>query len=152
MDKVLSPEKLELDLGTSADGGNANKFVHWKTIMENFVETLKETVTTDDAKYKVLINFISPDIFLHISELTKYSEALALLQALFVKTKNPNYARHCLAMRTQKEGESIELYLLALEKLVYKIPYRRAPRLACRLHRPSASREQRYLAYNRKTS
>ena len=116
MDKVLRPEKLELDLGTSADGGNANKFVHWETTMENFVETLKETVTTDDAKYKVLINFISPDIFLHISELTKYSEALALLQALFVKTKNPNYARHCLAMRTQKEGESIELYLLALEK------------------------------------
>ena len=31
--------------------------------------------------------------------------------------------------------------------LVYNIPYRRAPRLACRLHRPSASREQRYLAY-----
>ena len=31
--------------------------------------------------------------------------------------------------------------------LVYKIPYRRAPRLAYRLHRPSASREQRYLAY-----
>ena len=29
--------------------------------------------------------------------------------------------------------------------LVYKIPYRRAPRLA---FRPSASREQRYLAYN----
>ena len=28
---------------------------------------------------------------------------------------------------------------------VYKIPYRRAPRLA---FRPSASREQRYLAYN----
>ena len=35
-----------------------------------------------------------------------------------------------------------------LQPLVYKIPYRRAPRLACRLHRPSASREQRYLAYN----
>ena len=37
-------------------------------------------------------------------------------------------------------------------RLVYKIPYRRAPRLAYRLHssafRPSASREQRYLAYN----
>ena len=92
--------------------------------MENFVETLKETVTTDDAKYKVLINFISPDIFLHISELTKYSEALALLQALFVKTKNPNYARHCLAMRTQKEGESIELYLLALEKLAKECDFK----------------------------
>ena len=34
---------------------------------------------------------------------------------------------------------------LFASKFVYKIPYRRAPRLACR---PSASREQRYLAYN----
>ena len=37
-------------------------------------------------------------------------------------------------------------------KLVYKIPYRRAPRLAYRLHRPSASREQRYLAYKNEAS
>ena len=37
----------------------------------------------------------------------------------------------------------------AVFMLVYKIPYRRAPRLAYRLaFRPSASREQRYLAYN----
>ena len=33
---------------------------------------------------------------------------------------------------------------LAKKTVVYKIPYRRAPRLA---FRPSASREQRYLAY-----
>ena len=39
------------------------------------------------------------------------------------------------------EKSSIEPVLFA----VYKIPYRRAPRLA---FRPSASREQRYLAYN----
>ena len=35
-------------------------------------------------------------------------------------------------------------------RFVYKIPYRRAPLLAFRLHsafRPSVSREQRYLAY-----
>ena len=33
------------------------------------------------------------------------------------------------------------------KSFVYKIPYRRAPRLA---YRPSASREQRYLAYKQK--
>ena len=37
------------------------------------------------------------------------------------------------------------LHIFLPSRLVYKIPYRRAPRLACR---PSASREQRYLAYN----
>ncbi|XP_063694643.1 uncharacterized protein LOC134826257 [Bolinopsis microptera] len=124
MDKVLRPDRLELDLATSTQGGNANKFTHWSTTMDNFIETLKDTVTSDEAKYKVQINFISPDIFLHISGLTKYTEASAVLQALFVKTKNPNYARHCLAMRTQKEGESIELYLLALEKLAKECDFK----------------------------
>ena len=51
MDKVFRPEKLELDLGTSADGGNANKFVHWKTTMEHFVETLKESPLIMDRGY-----------------------------------------------------------------------------------------------------
>ena len=44
-------------------------------------------------------------------------------------------------------GKIKTLTLYSDPSLVYKIPYRRAPRLAYRLHRPSASREQRYLAY-----
>ena len=103
MDKVLRPDRLELDLATSTQGGNANKFTHWSTTMDNFLETLKDTVTSDEAKYKVLINFISPDIFLHISGLTKYTEASALLQALFVKTKNL-MANHGKQKATRRSG------------------------------------------------
>ena len=49
---------------------------------------------------------------------------------------NPNPNRH------------LRVRVKIIVMVVYKMPYRRAPRLACRLHRPSASREQRYLAYN----
>ena len=45
-------------------------------------------------------------------------------QALFVKSKNPNHARHCLAMQSQKEGESVEVYLLALEKLAKEYDFK----------------------------
>ena len=57
--------------------------------------------------------------------------------------------------RTKDPSRSYERAIYVLMnlclKVVYKIPYRRAPRLACRLHRPSASREQRYLAYKLKS-
>ena len=50
--------------------------------------------------------------------------------------------------KTCVRARPVELHALStsFHEIVYKIPYRRAPRLACRL--PSASREQRYLAYN----
>ena len=38
------------------------------------------------------------------------------------------------------------------KNIVYKIPFRRAPRLAYSAFRPDASREQRYLAYKKKHS
>ena len=49
--------------------------------------------------------------------LRSITAAIELLRALFVKVKNENFARHCLAYRTQKDGESIEQYILVLEKL-----------------------------------
>ena len=62
---------------------------------------------------------------LHISSATKYHAAIELLRALFVKEKNKNFSRHCLAYRTQKDGESIEQYIFVLEKMakdtVFKI-------------------------------
>jgi hypothetical protein len=96
---------------------HSNTFTHWLATFSNFLATLSTTVTTDEARYRVLINYVSPDIYLHISSVTTYAAAVDLLKALFVKVKNENFARHCLSYRTQKDGESIEQYILALEKL-----------------------------------
>ena len=49
--------------------------------------------------------------------MTQYSQAIEILKSLFVKEKNENFARHCLANRSQNEGESIEQYIMALETL-----------------------------------
>ena len=117
MDRILRPDKLELNPSTSVDGTNSNTFTHWLATFSNFLATLSSTVTTDQAMYSVLINYVSPDIYLHISSVTTYVAAVNLLKTLFVKVKNENFARHCLSYRTQKDGESVEQYILALEKL-----------------------------------
>ncbi len=117
MDKVLRPERLELDISTSADGTNGNTYVHWKKTMDNFLNSLGNSANTPEAKYNVLVNYVSPDIYLHISAETQYAPAVAVLASLFVKAKNQNYARHCLASRVQKDGESIEQFVIALETL-----------------------------------
>ena len=117
MEKVLRPDKLELDINTSINGKNANKFNHWKTTMDHFMDSLAATANTEELKYRVLINYISPDIFPHVSNLNHYGQAIEALQSLFVKTKNANYARHCLASRKQHDGESVEHYLMELNTL-----------------------------------
>ena len=117
MDKILQPAKLDLDVNLSADGGNGTRFTHWKTQMTHYIDSIKTTANTQELQYKVLINVISSEIFPHVSGCTKYSEAMTKLEGLFVKAKNPNYARHCLATRKQRDGESVEQFLIALDTL-----------------------------------
>ena len=125
MDKILRPDRLELNPNTSVDGAHSNRYVHWKATFDNFLGTLGENAATDEQKYTILINYVSPDIYLHISSKTKYSDAITLLKSLFVKEKNENFARHCLAYRTQKDGESIEQYILTLETLAKECNFKK---------------------------
>lgn len=126
MDKILRPERLELDPNTSVDGLHSHTYTHWTATFNNFLVTIQDKVTTEEQKYSVLINHVSPDIYLHISSVTKYTEAIALLKALFVKEKNENFARHCLAYRTQKDGETVEQYILSLETLAKDCSFKKA--------------------------
>ena len=115
MDKILQPAKLNLDVNLSADGGNGTRFTHWKTQMTHYIDSIKTTANTEELQYKVLINVISSEIFPHVSSCTKYKDAMPILEGLFVKTKNANYARHCLTTRKQRDGESVEQFLIALD-------------------------------------
>ena len=126
MDKILRPDRLELDPNTSVDGLHSHTFTHWTATFTNFLTTIAASVTSEELKYSVLINHVSPDIYLHISSVTTYTDAIALLKALFVKEKNENFARHCLAYRTQKDGETVEQYILALETLAKDCNFKKA--------------------------
>ena len=139
MDRILRPDRLELDPSTNVDGASSGTiFVHWLATFSNFLTTLGTTVNTDEARYTVLIHYVSPDIYLHISSATKYIEDVELLRTLFVNVKNKNFARHCLGYCTQKDGESIEQFSLVLEKLA-----KDCVRYNCKLQNKDNSRKAR---------
>ena len=71
--------------------------------------------TTD--KVKVLTAHLLAPIYKLISEETTYESAITGLQNLFVKPKNKIYARHMLATAKQDTGESLDEFILHINKL-----------------------------------
>ena len=57
-------------------------------------------------------------IYKLISEETTYESAITGLQNLFVKPKNKIYARHMLATAKQDTGESLDEFILRINKLL----------------------------------
>lgn len=119
MDKALRPDKLTLDLKLSADGRNSIAFQHWKKTLESFLTAISPVATplTAEQKFDILTNHVSPDIYSSILHLQKYDDAMQLLEGIFIKARNKNYARHKLATRKQEEGESIDQFCIALKTL-----------------------------------
>ena len=68
-------------------------------------------------KLKILTAHLSAPIYKLISEETMYESAITALQNLFVKSKNQIYARHMLATPKQDAGESVDEFILRINKL-----------------------------------
>ena len=116
MDKILKPDKLRFDPN---DATASKQFKHWKRCFENYV-TECVTVTADNAETKKLqasINTASSDVYEYIDECTTYTEAMAILQSVFVKSRSEIYARHKLATAKQAAGQSLEDFRRTLNKL-----------------------------------
>lgn len=114
MEKALKPERLDLD----ASSPNASKqWKHWRRTFENFLEEVAEGSGRQPNKLRTLINYVSHTVYEYIDELEDYDECIMKLEELYCKTPNEIFARHCLATRRQESTESIEEYLVALQKL-----------------------------------
>ena len=85
----------------------ADTYLHWKQTLDNFITILGAQANTEEKQYMVLCNYVSPSIYTTIKGETKFSEAVKILNGLFVKTKNTNFARFCLSTRSQTEAESL---------------------------------------------
>ena len=68
-------------------------------------------------KLKVLTAHLSASIYKLLSEETTYKSAITALQNLFVKPKNEICARHMLATAKQDAGESVDKFILGINKL-----------------------------------
>lgn len=110
MDKLLKPERLDIDINSS---NAAHQWTHWNRTFKNFLEAAK--VEEDKDKLNLLINYVSPAIFEYINECVTYEDAINILKNIYVKPKNEIFARHSLSSRKQQDGESIDQYLQALK-------------------------------------
>lgn len=111
MDKYLRPGKLDTDPSSST----AEKdWLHWICTFENFISALP---TQGLNKLQLLVNYVSPRTYEYIEHCGTYAEAIATLKDLYIKPTNEIFARHLLATRRQRSGESMDEFLQALKTL-----------------------------------
>ena len=113
MDRLLRPEKLDKDPSSSTA---SKDWLHWLRTFENFLTVLplpREGLN----RLLVLTNYVRPRIFEYIEHCLTYDEAIGALKAQYVKPANEVFARHLLATRRQKSGETLDDILQALKYL-----------------------------------
>ena len=113
MDKVLRPDKLEVDAQTP-DAAAIYDF--WERSVKNLIQS-SFAESTEEEKLFVLTQYLTYKTFPIIKEAKKYSEALLLLQKHFIKPKNISFARYLLYNRKQKTEESVSEYVTSLRQL-----------------------------------
>jgi transposase InsO family protein len=114
MERLLRPDRLDTDPNSSTA---AKEWTHWFKTFENFLAVIPSEDPTQLNKLGILTNYVSPTVYEVISDCTTYEEAVTLLKNLYIKPNNEIFARHLLATRCQKPGESLDEYLQALKTL-----------------------------------
>ena len=103
MERLLKPRVFETD----HNAPDAAK--QWKYFQKTFSNFLTE-VGENANKLQLLVNHISPDVYLLIEECLTYEQAITTLRKLYLKPPNEVYARHLLATRVQQESESLDSF------------------------------------------
>lgn len=117
MEKFLRPERFDGSLDTTPA-----EWSHWFRTFSNFLESIGGDPAPD--RLKLLINYISPSVYSHIIDCSTYTEAINVLKSVYVKPTNVIFARHQLASRKQKTGESLDLFLQNLKLLTKDCEFR----------------------------
>ncbi len=110
MDKYLRPERLDADPSSSTA---AEEWRHWKRTFSNFLEAFPDPPD----KLKAITNFVSARVYRLVEDCTTYEEAIAALEAVYVKQKNEVFARYVLSTRRQQNQETIDQYIQVLHSL-----------------------------------
>ena len=110
MDKLLRPDRFHGSLDTTPAEWN-----HWFRTFTNFLGSLPNDPAPD--KLQLLVNYVSPTVFSHISDCKTYDEAINVLKTIYVKPTNVIFARHLLATRKQATSETVDQFQHALKLL-----------------------------------
>ena len=111
MDKIIRPDKF--DVSPSDPDGTKQ----WKLWYRNFQYFLSTISSHSPDKLEVLYMHIGTKTADAIEGCTSYEDAIKLLESVYIKPPSEIHARHLLHSRTQRSDESIDAYLLALNRL-----------------------------------
>lgn len=112
MERGLRPDKLDV-LPSAPEASRV--FKHWLFIFSRYRASFSEA--SDDQLLGLLANALSAENFELISQETKFSDAMRILEENFIQPPNEVVARHTLATRTQNAAESIDEYVRCLQRL-----------------------------------
>ncbi|CAI6372729.1 unnamed protein product [Macrosiphum euphorbiae] len=118
MEKLLRPDRFEADQNSPTA---AKEWSHWKKLFQNYIAEAK---LKEEDKLKVLINFLSHSVYDHISDCKDFSDAIKILDGIYIKPKNEIFARHLLATKKQLTSESIDQYLQSLKILAKECTFK----------------------------
>jgi hypothetical protein len=112
MDRLLCPNILDL---TPETNNSQTIWNHWENRFKNFISST--TAKTEEEKFHLLINYVSPTIYEYVYQCNSYNEAMTVLKNIFVKPANEVFARHKLFTRRQEPNESVDRYIESLRLL-----------------------------------
>ena len=118
MEKLLRPDRFEADQNSPTA---AKEWSHWKKLFQNYIAEAK---LKEEDKLKVLINFLSHSVYDYISDCKDFSDAIKILDGIYIKPKNEIFARHLLATKKQLTSESIDQYLQSLKILAKECTFK----------------------------
>ena len=113
MDKVLKPEHLDVDPGSTQATAEFN---HWFQTFTHYLDAL-QNADVQHSKLHILVNLISFNVYQHIANINDYDNAIQILKDLYVKPRNVIAARHELRMCKQQASKTIDQFVLRLKKL-----------------------------------
>ncbi|KRZ69283.1 hypothetical protein T10_11777 [Trichinella papuae] len=117
MNNALSLNKLAID-PTAADAEKEWKF--WLLQFQDFVQL---TMDPGVDLLKILRLYLTASTFEYVQDCKSYEEAIAKLNEVYVKPKNVILARYEFISRKQRDGESLEEFLRALQRLSKNCEY-----------------------------
>ena len=114
MDKYLRPARFD---ASSDDPTASSSWTHWLQTFNNFLASLSTSAEHPVDKLQLLVNYIAPSVYEHVSGAASFDDAVAMLKRVYTKPKNEVFARHTLYIRRQQTGESVSQYVSALKIL-----------------------------------
>ncbi|XP_046841983.1 uncharacterized protein LOC124436099 [Xenia sp. Carnegie-2017] len=111
METILKPQRLDLDPNSPSA---AKEWKHWLRTFNNFIQECGDKAPN---KHRTLINYVSHNVYDYIEDCQDFDSSIEALNNLYIKPPNEIFARHLLATRRQKPGESLTEFLQELKRL-----------------------------------